>query len=74
MAATTGASTAELMRRAGHRSAAAALRYQHATEDRDLAIANALSELAPSMPTVPISDGSRTERARVGLASQAETA
>ena len=33
--AATGASTAELMRRAGHASPVAALRYQHATEDRD---------------------------------------
>jgi integrase len=44
-AAATGASTAELMARMGHASAAAALRYQHATADRDRAIANALSDL-----------------------------
>jgi integrase len=46
MAATTGASTKELMRRAGHASPDAALRYQHATEDRDKAIADALTALA----------------------------
>ena len=46
MAATTGASTKELMRRAGHASPAAALRYQHATDQRDQAIASALDELA----------------------------
>ena len=34
-AAATGATTAELMHRAGHASANAALRYQHATKDRD---------------------------------------
>jgi hypothetical protein len=34
------------MARAGHASSAAALRYQHAAEDRDVAIADALSELA----------------------------
>ena len=34
------------MARAGHASAAAALRYQHAVADRDVAIANALSGLA----------------------------
>ena len=45
LAATTGASTKELMRRAGHSSPAAALRYQHATEDRDRAIANAFDEM-----------------------------
>ena len=44
-AAATGASTAELMARMGHASAAAALRYQHATADRDRAIARALSSL-----------------------------
>jgi hypothetical protein len=46
-AAATGASVAELMRRGGHASPAAALRYQHATEDRDRALADALAELAP---------------------------
>jgi hypothetical protein len=34
------------MARAGHASPAAALRYQHAVEDRDVAIADALSGLA----------------------------
>jgi hypothetical protein len=45
LAAATGASTKELMRRAGRASPAAALRYQHATEDRDQAIANAFDEM-----------------------------
>jgi integrase len=45
LAAATGASTKELMTRLGHASAAAALRYQHATVDRDQAIARALSRL-----------------------------
>jgi integrase len=45
-AAASGASVAELMRRGGHANPAAALRYQHATEDRDRAIADALAELA----------------------------
>jgi integrase len=44
--AATGASVAELMRRAGHASQAAALRYQHATDDRDRVLANALAALA----------------------------
>lgn len=44
--AATGASVAELMRRASHASQAAALRYQHATDERDRAIAQALSRLA----------------------------
>ncbi|HXW78952.1 MAG TPA: tyrosine-type recombinase/integrase, partial [Acidimicrobiales bacterium] len=43
--ATTGASVAELMRRGGHANARGALRYQHATEDRDRALAEAMAEL-----------------------------
>ncbi len=53
-AAATGASTRELMRRAGHASPQAALRYQHATEDRDQVLAEALAKLAPKAPVVPI--------------------
>lgn len=54
MAAATGASTKELMHRAGHSSPAAALRYQHATEDRDQVLADALSELLPDAPVISI--------------------
>ena len=50
--AATGASVAELMRRGGHASPRAALRYQHATEDRDKAIAYALSALATGLSRV----------------------
>lgn len=46
LAAATGASTKELMHRLGHASPRAALIYQHATKDRDRAIAAALSEMA----------------------------
>jgi len=53
-AAATGASTAELMRRAGHKSATAALRYQHATEDRDRVLAEALGKLAAQGKVVPL--------------------
>jgi integrase len=42
LAAATGASTKELMRRLGHSSPAAALLYQHAADDRDGEIARAL--------------------------------
>lgn len=45
LTAASGASTRELMHRMGHASPAAALRYQHATRDRDRAIAAALGEL-----------------------------
>jgi hypothetical protein len=46
LSAATGATVAELMHRAGYASPAAALRYQHATEDRDRVIADALGGLA----------------------------
>jgi integrase len=45
LAASTGAGTKELMYRLGHASQQAALRYQHATRQRDRAIADALDEL-----------------------------
>ena len=51
-----GATTKELMRRVGHSSANAALRYQHATEDRDAAIAQAMSGLAAQAVGDPISE------------------
>jgi integrase len=45
LAAATGASTKELMSRMGHASSRAALIYQHATAERELAIAQRLSEM-----------------------------
>lgn len=52
LAAATGASTKELMARMGHASPRAALIYQHATRERDAAIASALSEsIAKAAPT-----------------------
>jgi integrase len=44
LAAETGATTAELMHRAGHSSSYAALRYQHASRDRDKRLASLLEE------------------------------
>jgi integrase len=52
--AATGATVAELMHRAGHKSATAALRYQHATKDRDRALADALAHLAPVATVTPL--------------------
>jgi integrase len=46
LAAATGATTVELMHRAGHSSSIAAMRYQHATKDRDRIIADALGMIA----------------------------
>ncbi len=45
LAASTGATLAELMARLGHSTAGAAMRYQHAAQDRDKVIAAALSNL-----------------------------
>lgn len=56
LAAGTGATVKELMRRLGHSSAQAALRYQHATEDRDQGIARALSALIDQHKPEPIAD------------------
>jgi integrase len=50
LAAATGASLAELMGRLGHSTPGAALRYQHISEGRDKAIAEALSRLAETTP------------------------
>jgi integrase len=50
--AASGASTAEIMRRAGHKSAAAAMRHQHATSDRDAVLAAALSQRAQAAPVI----------------------
>lgn len=48
LAAASGASTKDLMTRMGHSSMRAALIYQHATEDRDRAIADTLDRLIQS--------------------------
>lgn len=46
LAAATEATLAELMARLGHSTPAAAMRYQHAAQGRDQAIAAALSRIA----------------------------
>jgi integrase len=56
LAATTGASLRELMARLGHSSTRAALIYQHATRDRDKAIALALGDLVREVRTVHSGD------------------
>jgi hypothetical protein len=58
IAASTGASTKELMAKMGHASPRAALIYQHATLERDRTLADALSRLA---------DGASTERPSLRL-------
>jgi integrase len=53
LAAATGATTVELMHRAGHSSSVAAMRYQHATKDRDRIIADALGVIAKPINDEP---------------------
>jgi hypothetical protein len=45
LVATSGATTKELMKRGGHASATAALRYQHIADGRDREIADALGRM-----------------------------
>ncbi|CUR54665.1 putative prophage phiRv2 integrase [metagenome] len=49
LAASTGATLAELMGRLGHSTPGAALRYQHAAEGRDMEIARKLSALVEDL-------------------------
>jgi integrase len=63
LAAATGASTKELMARMGHASMRAALIYQHASADRDAAIAAALSRLAVGEAAPGMESHSRALRA-----------
>jgi integrase len=52
-AALTGASTKDLMARMGHKSQAAAIRYQHATQSEQAAIAERLAALLATPATKP---------------------
>lgn len=63
LAATTGATLAELMGRLGHSTAGAALRYQHVAKDRDRAIAEALSQLVTGTVT-PITEAKELRNRR----------
>jgi integrase len=67
LAAATGATLAELMARLGHSTPAAAMRYQHAAQDRDRAIAEALSKLATDNVT-PIRRTTTTRQRKEGTA------
>lgn len=67
LAAATGATTKELMRRMGHASPAAALIYQHAVDERDGEIARALDAMLTDghgRPTAAARGGTSTGRAR----------
>jgi integrase len=67
LAAQTGATTKELMARLGHASPQAAMVYQHASQDRDRAIAEGLAAMtaeAGLAPVVPIEGPSQAARRR----------
>ena len=64
LAASTGAGLRELMDRMGHSTARAAMVYLHATDERQRAIADALSELAEGSQNQRSSAPSGTQRAR----------
>ena len=65
LAASTGAGTKEIMRRLGHATQEAALRYQHATDERDRQLAAGIDRLiqesreetATVFPLRPASEG-----------------
>ena len=63
LAAATGATLAELMARIGHSTPNAAMLYQHATSDRDHAIAEALSQFAAGNVVELRPRGARPNRA-----------
>jgi integrase len=62
LTAATGASLRELMARLGHSSVRAAMIYQHATRDRDQAIAKALGGLVREVREARNNQAERTER------------
>jgi integrase len=67
-AAATGASTRELMVRMGHATPDAALRYQHATQERDKVIAEALADMAKPAPVVDMSTAKKAAGSGTGVA------
>lgn len=65
LAASTGATLAELMARLGHSTPGAALHYQHAAKDRDRVIAEALSKLVTGDVTpIKAAKGGKGKRKR----------
>ena len=64
-AAAQGATIAELMHRAGHASSRAAMLYQHATRDRDHAIAEAMAALAEPAKVVALRQSHETVAPRL---------
>lgn len=74
LAASTGATTKELMRRMGHASPAAALIYQHAVDERDAEIARALDDVIGAASVVPIKAASTARKTARKAARRPSTA
>ena len=64
MFASAGASTKELMSRGGWKSIAMVVRYEHASEERDAQLAQALNQYADGSNVVPIGTEAECDRAR----------
>jgi len=64
MFASTGASTKEIMSRGGWKSVAMVVRYEHASEERDALLAQALNPFTSGGNVVPIVRGDEGDRAR----------
>jgi integrase len=64
MFASTGASTKEIMSRGGWKSVAMVVRYEHASEERDAVLAQALNVYTLPENVVPIPTASESVRAR----------
>ena len=64
MFASTGASTKEIMSRGGWKSVAMVVRYEHASEERDALLAQALNSFTLTENVAPISTAADSVRAR----------
>ena len=71
--ASTGASVAEIMKRGGRSSPAAALRYQHATLERDRALADRLTAMALNNPNLVALPEDPADEMRTKLLQTEET-
>ncbi len=64
MFASTGASTKEIMSRGGWKSVAMVVRYEHASEERDALLAQALNAFTMGDNVVPLTHELSGDRAR----------
>jgi integrase len=77
LAAATGATLPELMHRMGHATPHSAMRYLHATKERDAVIAEALADLRPNAAVVPLAEkighaeGTKSDGPSTGSAKEA---